>query len=332
MAKSDKIVRNPTPKLSRVQIGNAEYTVQLEQLNVKTAVLGCDPVSDKIKQFGRAAALKYLSLQAFAGERSIKESHLQRLLDRMRRGVFNQNTVIVATASYGGVTYMINAQHTAAVVKIITELLDKKFKLRVRVQHYRVKTLEQLRLLYSTFDVALPRTVTHNTLVQLVETPEMRAIPVQVIQRMGPGVRRWLYEGRDERRLDHDQLAMLIRRDHLSVFRDVASVIKPRILNVEFLRAPVIAAMLATFDKSAKAAREFWIPVLDGTGLSKRTDARLVLREMLQNFYLLERGRRRYSLPPEDVFRICTQAWNKWRDNEPVATTIRATKARVKVK
>jgi hypothetical protein len=80
-------------------------------------------------------------------------------------------------------------------------------------------------------------------------------------------------------------------------------------------RSPVGAAMYATFQKSRKAANEFWLAVRDGTGETPKTPDRVLHRFLLSKTVKGSNGAGRSStlVGPREMYVKCLHAWNAWR-------------------
>lgn len=316
------------PTLTVRTVGEHEVRIHAEPVTVDGEnKLKYEILSDKIVLLDHARAVSYIELPIFAGERDVIESHIEKLRDLMARGQFNENLVVLSTAELNGVTYKINGQHTAWAVFC----MPPAFKLEVREIRYRVKSVEQIKQLYATYDQALARTSAHLTKLQLVNTPETEGLTSHIIQRLAPGVRFWLYHTDDERkRVSPEQLALRIRHEFADTFRRVAEFMvqypKARILR----NRPVLAAILATYHKLPTRAEEFWGPVVGRLGLAEKTDPRYVLSEQLSGV-TLNAGRRtgeRKQVDPETLYTICIQAWSKWRNGEAVRRNFAGTARR----
>ncbi|HCH59797.1 MAG TPA: hypothetical protein DEV73_04265 [Candidatus Zambryskibacteria bacterium] len=134
------------------------------------------------------------------------------------------------------------------------------------------------------------------------------------------GFAMWMWKTKHERRIhDGDDVAFLIKTDHYDLARKVCAFLDKHSSRdyKHLLRAPVVGAMFATFNKASQIAVEFWIPVATGTGIEKVGDPRLKLRNELQRA-AVDSGMGSHSdkkiVSQEFMFRQCITAWNAFRD------------------
>lgn len=290
---------------------------------------GIIKVSDRMVTLSHAKAFWYAGLPIFRGERGAGDKHTQFLFDQMRLKRFNWDNVIIATAEFEGRTYKINGQHTCWAVTFMPD----NFMEQVREKRYRVKNEEQMRALYMTFDANKPRTAAHLTKVELTAIPGLDKVWGTTLQKVANAVLFWQFDGKHKRdRYGPAQVAQIIRDRYLDTVQRTA--LFYQIIHNEskdIRRQPVIAAMLATFDKVPTLADQFWKPVADGVALNTKNDPRWRLRQYLSEFALgNSKGSDRKSTDPESMYRACIVCWNKWRQGEELKTTPRATKSRVK--
>jgi len=98
--------------------------------------------------------------------------------------------------------------------------------------------------------------------------------------------------------------------------------------------AAIVAAILATFDKSEKAAKEFWLIVRDGGARTEHPAQRLMKYLMSVKIYTSNStNTSKYKRPTsrELIYRASIVAWNAYRAGEPVSLK-RLPKTRVVVK
>ena len=190
----------------------------------------------------------------------------------------------------------------------------------------------QLKLVYSTYDRLNGRTDNHLNKLILDGTNVMEDIWTSMLSKYISGMRLWHFEvDAERRRATPDQVCAVVQTEFPQLFRTVALFCQKHASEKDLLRQAPIAAMYATFNKVPTKAEEFWNPVLDGTGLDTKTDPRWWLRRHLQEVGIAA-GARKTAMNNEDLYRICIQAWNKWRAGEKCQTAIRPTKERINPK
>ncbi|KKN81506.1 hypothetical protein LCGC14_0317650 [marine sediment metagenome] len=289
----------------------------------------CTVISDRKTVLGHEKAYRYCALPIFAGERDISEDHVQKLWDRMKRGSFDDKLVTLATCRYDHVTYKINGQHTCwALVNMPSD-----YELQVREISYSVDTKEDLKSIYSMFDQSLPRSEGHLTKVRLADTEVTTGVHMSLISALVSGMKMWLFEkSTDRKRHRNEEMAMLVK-EHSQTFRSVALMLQDNKDSIgDVKRQPVIACMMATYDKVPRMAGQFWGPVITGLDLTNKTDARWRLRKYLADHTTgaTYRVNMKKSAPPEVMYRVCINCWNKWRKGDPMSMTPKATKLRVR--
>lgn len=290
-------------------------------------------LSDRRIPLGPKRAEEYIDLPIFEGEREVSENHVQTLCDAMREGVFLSDSVTMATATLNGKEYKINGQHTSWAV-IYMQKIKPGFSLNVREIRYEVDSDEQLRLLYSSFDVNKPRSSGHLTQVNLAGTAELSGFSTNIKSRVISGFKFWKWGAMKGKRAASSrqtpaQIAAVIREGYLPLFATVCEQFAKHGADYNLLRGPAVAAMFETIHKSKAKAIEFWDVVATGLGLEDKSDPRYVLREWLQRNSLKDnRVRQKASATPETMYRCCIQAWNHWRAGNPVEH-LKTTKERV---
>lgn len=284
---------------------------------------------DRMIKLDHDHAFKYCDLPIFEGERQITDPHVQLLYDRMKRGSFNPNLVVIAACEFAGVTYKINGQHTCwAIVN-----MPPSFSMRVREIKYAVTSEENLKSVYSMFDQNLARTEGHLTKVRLVNTDVTAGLRSSLINLLSSGLKYWLFEAKQDRSRHKDEEVAMLARLHKETFRNVGFMIQDNgdmIGNIK--RQPVVAAMMATFDKMPRGAADFWQPTIDGLNLTDKNDPRWRLKKYLEDSGLgtSSRGSTRKPVSPEAMYRVCILAWSKWRREEESRGSLRPTIRRVR--
>ncbi|KKR80165.1 MAG: hypothetical protein UU27_C0036G0001, partial [Parcubacteria group bacterium GW2011_GWD1_40_9] len=83
-----------------------------EVLNVTGLGDGLKLVTSRKVNFTRAEAEKLLGHEEFVGERTLKNSHVDYLIQTMERGTFHPEWVNLVICKFDGKTYRMNGQHT----------------------------------------------------------------------------------------------------------------------------------------------------------------------------------------------------------------------------
>ncbi len=310
--------------------GDIILTLDQDQVAIEgAAALEAAKLFDKRVNLNGMKAMWYIDLPIFEGERPITESHVQRLFDAMRDGTFLADSVTLVTAILGNRTYKINGQHTSWAAFYMTEKVDPKFSLNVREVQYRVKDQEQLRLLYSLWDVNKPRSSNHLTSVHLAGIKDLEGVPGGIRTKLISAYKLWKL-GYSEANVSIErsrytpaQIAAMIKSDGLDSVVACGEFIHEGgyMVRKHVCRSGPMAAMLETFSKTKTKAPEFWKPVMDGIGLDDARDARYCIREFLtaagvhkDATHERASGKSKKTLTAEQMYRTCIRAWNYWRD------------------
>jgi hypothetical protein len=259
-------------------------------------------------------------------DRKLQEAWVIHLAREMIAGTFRWEQVTLATCNCEGRKFRMNGQHSAWARLYADEELSKVKGLRTPVQllEYEAASEQDMRQLYATIDRGKPRNRGMVVTSYTSGTEEFPGYSKGVLRFLAQGLTWWLWATPDLRSLHTgDEVAMLMLRDHHKVCLAVGSFIresKPADFR-HLKRQPVIAAMFATFNKAPQVARDFWIKVRDGIGLTSKEDPQLTLRNYLMTASLaatrLTAGDGKI-VDTEDMFKACLMAWNAHRINRPL--------------
>lgn len=289
--------------------------------------LDYEVVSDRQIKFTEARAQEFLELPIFQGERSATDRHVQFLYDQWSTGRFVWEQVQIGLCILGGKTYRINGQHTCWMRWNIGSKL--KEEPQVRETTYRVKTEEALRALYCTFDRNKPRSSGHSLKALLVGQRCTDGLWSTTIGNLAIGLRMWRFGDTDQAsRMTAEDMAVLVTEQYPDLFLSTGRLFQELYDSFNAIRRTgVIAALFATMESQPNKAHEFWGPVATGLNLTEKTDARYALRKWLTE---TTRGAAHKTIStPEETYRVCINAWNKWRKSQPMSV-VRATEERVK--
>lgn len=285
-------------------------------------------VSDHKINLTQDLAYRFLEMKTFTGERAVNENHVQHLYDEWCQGRFMWEQCTIGICRVGDVAYRVNGQHTCWLRANIT---DKDVDCTVRELVYKVPDEHNLRLLYSTFDQGKSRSQSHNFKVMMMGKSSTQEINPSVLSHLANGIKMWLWEDRKRERtkVTASELSILISEQYSKLFQMVGLYFQARYPNyVAVKRAAAIGAMFATYNASPAKAKEFWDAIIDGLGFTGKTDARYLLRKFMDTHgHHISEGST--AVTQEEMYRICVQAWNRWRNGEEVSA-LRSTDKRVK--
>ncbi len=269
--------------------------------------------------FDRKMAEKLLNLREMPGDRTLRSHGVEDLMAEMRQLTFRYEIVTIASAYCleTEIEYRINGQHCGwAVVELDGEVPAG----RVMWLKYEAKTLEDARLLYSSYDRGLGRTKADVIRSQLSDSPGFEGLSPRAVDTLAQGFAFWHWDTKHKRlRNKGASVAYLLKTDFAGVRERVASFVSSSLnfSQCRFLRrVAVVGAMFATYDKAVGKADEFWKSVRDGVGLETTTDPRLILRNKLLQSKVSSDRPQLGKNTSDDMYAWCVNAWNAWRKGE----------------
>ena len=206
---------------------------------------------------------------------------------------------------------------------------------RIREIQYRVQTKQELIALYQTYDVyTSTRSMGHLVAMDVGDIPQLANVGNTLVRKVASATLFWQIESRHARKDYSPSQRRQVVEKHIDPVEKMVKFFRTHCKDrKDMRRTPVIAAMLATFDKVCTIAPEFWEPVATGLKLSNKTDPRYQLNQWLSSVTLNQtRGSDRKPTDDETMYRICLNCWNKWRDGQKMLTAPRATESRVSPK
>jgi hypothetical protein len=253
-------------------------------------------------------------------DRNLQDEHVVRLAREMLGGRFLWEQVNLVTCFCGGIQYRLNGQHTAwARLVAQDEGLDPKTRCPVQWLKYEAATIQDMRKLYASLDRGKGRNNNNVVVSWLAGTDEFPGYSKQLLKLLAQGVGVWQWESKHSRKLhqgDERSAMLLTTQNKLALM--VGSLLKEAKPSESrhILRAPVVGAMFATFNKAQKDSIEFWQVVRDGLGVGSKSDPRHTLRNWLMTAGLAKsvaaNGDNKI-VTQEEMYRGCLGAWNAHR-------------------
>ena len=259
-------------------------------------------------------AQRLLAFNNFAGQRHIREGHVDQLAEKMADGRFHIGSIAIVQTDKE--TLLADGQHQ------LTACVKSQKPFRAVVQEYTLNGVDDeatVARIFSQFNVDAVRTrgdiawIYANELGWGTWTRKEVGNLATALSMISSGH----FDGHQVP-LSKDQAASLLAENRKLCewvhSLDVSN-------NKHLLRAPVLAAMLTTHKKAPKVADEFWTAVRDGDQL-KRHDPRYLLREYLKDASL--QGGQKNPVGREVSNRRCMYAkcihgWNAWREDRNTA-------------
>lgn len=338
----------PTTK-GPIMIQTSDFTTMIP--NSRSLLHKGDNVGPKYREIGgstdllkktevvltREKAAEFLKFKEFIAERSLKTQHVADLQKQMVRGLFRPELVMLSTAycQEDKQTYRLNGQHCCWAVFNLPSNFNPEYK--INLLHYRCKTLDDVRILYSTIDRNLarsPMTVVNSI---LFGRPGYEKYSQQVLSLVVAGFSTWKWESYNERvKFDTDAKCHIMDTEYHQLTHQVMDFCHEHVLNRRHLkRASVAAAMFETFQKCAADASRFWESVATGVGFESRKDPRLKLKEYLDQNWVCMRGgsdTSKKAVGQEEMYRKCIKAWDKFRSGEECSCLVLKSKSRQRAK
>lgn len=277
--------------------------------------------------------MAHLNLKELPTERPLSDGWVKKLLCEMLQGTFHPEMVQLAVATLDGVDYRVNGQHCCwAVSEFLTHPDHTEFAkayLRkpyvVEMIRYKVRSIDELRALYASFDRAKGKTRSRVIQTYLFDMPGFKGITAGTINLLGAAVTPWKRSFNQADQMTEAEVIFLLRTEMLHLAVEVANFLSIKVKESghatakeikHLTRSPVVAAMYSTFSVSTKASEEFWKAVRDGADLPFG-DPRLKLRNHLMKTTVTRTAKLDVA---EEMLRTCIVCWNLWRDGKKIIT------------
>lgn len=281
-------------------------------------------------------------VERFVADRPLNRAHIAKLVSEMEEGHFLPEITTIMVAELKGMTYRINGQHTATAVLKCAEK-DPSFMLPgVTLMTFTVTSDAELRQLYARVDRGASRTNTQVTQSILVGTSDYALISLRVLKLLPAGLAFMRFEDSNQRLLYAGETAALdVQGDYLALSKLVGTFLDSlnyrEVHHGHMFRAPVVAALYATFALDAEDSERFWRAVATGVGFESESEPAARLRQTLQNTAIGGGHQYRSSkknLGAEEMYRGCLHAWNRFREGTKFQQALQPTvlKSRAKLK
>ncbi len=301
-----------------------------------TKTISFKVISDRKINLTKPMAEKHILLPAFSGERELRTAHVDDLLAAAKAGsfLFNQTSIASCICEWDGVERRLNGQHTAW----MRTYMPEDWECNINSVKYSAPTEDDFRRLYGSIDRGAPRSRGHIIVARVYDTEGWEGVNIPTIKLIQGGLNFWLSYG--PKGYSSDKLATLMTGEYMSLCLKVATLLSTLGVNskthLHLRRGSVVAAMFATTQKSREASDQFWKTVADGLNVESNEDARYKLREFLFRHRVDAASSvmvkiQQDTCNSEGMYRICINAWNRWRAGESVRALVQ-TKKRVAAK
>lgn len=292
----------------------------LKLLNRRTVELTAKAAVDFLEQY----------LEFLVGDdkvdRVLDENHVILLEREMKAGSFLWEQVNLVICNCEGATYRLNGQHTtwARIYAEEHHSLPTGARCPVQLLKYEAATIADMRRLYASLDSAKPRSQANKIAALLLGTKDFPGYRKKDLNLLAAGLGIWKWPNLTARTIHKAQdRATLLLTEHKKIALGTGTIIREvKPADVKHIaRAPVVAAMLATFDKAQQFAGDFWRAVRDGVNLADKEDPIYVLRHYLftTTVSTVSSGTTDTKVvSQEEMFRACLHAWNAKRANRRI--------------
>lgn len=260
-------------------------------------------------------------------ERRLRDNHVTHLNNEMQMGNFRWELVQLITCTCDESDdpkqeYRMNGQHTCWARILLPPKIQAE---QVHLMKYRCRTIEDVRVLYTTIDQGAARTKQHTIVAMLSGRQEFKTINKRILALLADGLSMWLYGVQHEGyKRKVREIAQMLLTTHHELAIKVSDFLARSMESAQghVRRGPVVAAMFETFSKVPTKAEEFWAAVRDGLGITEKADPRKTLADGLRNSSVEGRGINTKLKPVsrEAMYRWCIQAWNAWRKEQTLRT------------
>lgn len=270
------------------------------------------PKTEKVTQ---ALAVKFRDMEPVPHDRPLNPKRVEAYRKMLLAGLFRPVQWATAHCHETQCTYRLNGKHTS---NLFAEYEHLPQEIHATVEHWHCDDLDDVARLYATYDSRTQvRTTNDINRAFAAVDPELAELPSKLITICVTGIAYYKH-GDAYTNSPAAERAECLLDDSNKVFIEwLHSVVQSKNETTHHLwRSPVVSAMYASFQKSRKAANEFWLAVRDGTGSTPKKPDRV-----LRDFLLTRSVNNRASVgasskricPPREMYVKCLHGWNAWR-------------------
>lgn len=264
----------------------------------------------------KAIAREFSLMDEVPGDRALSEARLNAYRRMLNEGTFRPVTWAKCYCKETESTYRINGKHTSTLLSSL-EVIPEFY---ATIEHYTADTMEDISRLYATYDSKLQsRTNFDINRAFASNIPEYANISMRLINTVISGIGYAKWQEGYWRKTAMERAEVIL--DEVEFVLWVASIMgSPYTNKAEHMeRAPVIAAMYFTWNKSHRDATTFWTAVRDETGDKPGMPDRVLARFLLSTG--VDRGtstqdKKKRGADRRTFLVKCIHAWNAWRRNQ----------------
>ena len=253
------------------------------------------------KQLTRELAEDFATMPAFRGERALNTKRINWLFARLRQGQFHPPRW--AVAQLNGATYRVNGQHSSYMLANLANGLFPQGT-TVLIDEYACESEQDLADLFMQFDAPRSqRTQAESCAAHARTHDELGELTPTACQNIVTAIA-WYLRHVLGVQTDREASARLVH-EHKPFFVQLGHLFSQRF----FARAPVGAAIFATWNVHPETAQQFWELVRDEDHLLNDHPTRTLARFLREELSKDANKRDAFGL-----YARCVHAWNAYRD------------------
>jgi hypothetical protein len=274
------------------------------------------PKSEKVT---RSLALKFRDMDPVPHDRPLNPRRVDAYRKMLAAGLFRPVQWATVHCSETQATYRVNGKHTS---NLFSEYEELPQQIHATIEHYHCDTMDDVARLYATFDSrSQVRTTNDINRAFAAIDEDLSQLPTKIINVCVTAISYWRHGDGYAVVAAAERAECLLDDTNKEFVAWVHDILGNSATEATRLlwRSPVVSAMYATYQKSRRDAREFWLAVRDGTGASPKKPDRVLNRFLLSRAVNSGRGAGAGSLKKieacsqREMFVKCLHAWNAWR-------------------
>jgi len=282
-------------------------------------VMGYEIVgTPKTERVTNALSVKFRDMDPVPHDRPLNPKRIEAYRKMLTAGLFRPVQWATVHCHETQATYRVNGKHTS---NLFAEYDELPQEIHATVEHYHCDTMDDVARLYATFDSrAQVRTTNDINRAFAAIDRELSEVPTKIINLCVTAISYFKHSDRYTAVPAAERAECLLEDANKEFVAWVNEILgnSPNEGTRLMWRGPVVSAMYATYQKSKRDAKEFWLAVRDGTGSTPKKPDRVLNRFLLSRFVNNGCGgassRKKSELSaPREMFVKCLHAWNAWR-------------------
>lgn len=270
------------------------------------------PKTEKVTQ---SLAIKFRDMDPVPHDRPLNPKRLEAYRKMLAAGLFRPVQWATVHCNETQATYRVNGKHTS---NLFAEYEELPQPIHATIENYHCDDLDDVARLYATFDSRTQvRTTNDINRAFAAIDPHLAEIQTRIVNMCVTAIAYVQFGDRYSSKPAAERAECLLDERNKMFVRWASDILGAKSSNIHMWRSPVVAAMYASFQKSNKAATEFWLAVRDGTGASPKTPDRVLYKFLLTKFVQNGQGATSRSARalcgPREMYVKCLHAWNAWR-------------------